>query len=86
MLIFWARNEKIVNNKAILTFLFEFEDGTFEFAGNSMGDGVSMNVIAVTSRRDVEMTICSYRCPRNKLGSALILIIIILFSISPGAC
>ena len=39
----------------------------------------------VTSRRDVGFTMCSYQCPRTKLGPALILIVIIFF-ILPEAC
>ena len=39
----------------------------------------------VTSRRDVDLTICSCQYPRIKLGSALILIVI-LFLTLPGAC
>ena len=39
----------------------------------------------VPSGKDVELTICSYQCPRIKLGSALILIVT-LFLILPAAC
>ena len=46
---------------------------------------MSINVTVVTSRRDVELAVCSYQCPRIKLGSALIFIVI-LFFILPGAC
>ena len=46
---------------------------------------MSIIVTVVTSRRDVGFTMCSYQCPRIKLGSALILIVT-LFFILPGAC
>ena len=39
----------------------------------------------VTTRRNVDLTICTYQCPRTKLGSALILIVL-LFFILTWAC
>ena len=41
--------------------------------------------VVTRRRRDVELTIRSYQCPRIKFGSALILIVI-LFLILPVAC
>ena len=45
---------------------------------------MSIIMTVVTSRRDVGFTVCSYQCPRIKLESALILlIIVIIFFIFP---
>ena len=46
---------------------------------------MSVIVTVVTGRKYVELTNCSYQCPRIKLGSALILIVIPFLTL-PGAC
>ena len=38
----------------------------------------------VTSRRNVELIIFSYQCPRTKPGSALILIVILFLILTGG--
>ena len=47
---------------------------------------MSIIVTVVTSRRDEDLTISSYKFPRIKLGSALLILSVILFLILPGAC